>query len=126
MVSSTARREILAPWLTTVTAAEFAGFLVPAYVGAITADARPAVQIPAVLAAGTCEGLVLGWGQARVLRRVLPGLPVRHWMIATAVGAVATFDDTADRSEVQPTIIRNNLAGLIKHREFSGEKTLCH
>jgi hypothetical protein len=78
-------------WVRTVTAAEFAGFAVPASVGAITAERSPWVTVPALLAAGAVEGSLLGLGQAIVLRRVRPGLPAGRWVAATAVAAVLAY-----------------------------------
>lgn len=78
-------------WFVRVTAAEFAGFAVPACVGALTAGASAAVAVPAVLAAGAVEGAVLGWGQAGVLRRALPGLPYRRWIAVTSAAAVVAY-----------------------------------
>jgi hypothetical protein len=78
-------------WFWTVTAAEFVGFAMPACVGAFTADARALVSVPALLVAGAVEGSMLGWGQATVLRRALPRLPSRSWIVATAVAAALAY-----------------------------------
>jgi hypothetical protein len=78
-------------WVLTVTAAEAAGFAVPAGVGALTAGSPSAVSVPALLAAGAVEGALLGWGQAVVLRRVLPGFPARGWVLATSAAAVLAY-----------------------------------
>ncbi|MEV0895353.1 hypothetical protein [Actinoplanes sp. NPDC049802] len=78
-------------WTATVTAAEVAGFLAPAAVGALTADAAWTVTVPALLAAGAVEGTLLGWGQAVVLRRELPGFPRRRWIAVTAAAAVLAY-----------------------------------
>jgi hypothetical protein len=68
-------------WFGWVTAGEFLGFAVPAVVGAANAPAA------ALVLAGVVEGAVLGWAQAHVLRRAIPGLPVRQWIAATALAA---------------------------------------
>jgi hypothetical protein len=78
-------------WVVTVTAAEAAGFAVPAGVGALTAGSPPAVSVPALLAAGALEGGVLGWGQATVLRRVLPRFPAVRWIMVTSAAAVLAY-----------------------------------
>jgi hypothetical protein len=78
-------------WFGTVTAAEVVGFAVPLAVGAFTADAGPAVAVPALLGAGAIEGAVLGAGQATVLVRVLPRFPAVAWVVATAAGAVSCY-----------------------------------
>lgn len=84
-------RPLVRRWFLTVTAAEFTGFAVPAAVGALTASARPALALPALLAAGAIEGGLLGLGQALVLRRALPALRRRRWVIATATAAVLAY-----------------------------------
>jgi len=56
-------------------------------VGALVFDSRPALALPALMAAGALEGTVLGWSQARVLRRRLPDLSSRRWIACTAVAA---------------------------------------
>ncbi|MFC7615427.1 hypothetical protein ACFQV2_19910 [Actinokineospora soli] len=78
-------------WIAVVTLAEALGFLLPAVVGALTADASPVVAVPALVAAGAVEGAALGLGQAVVLRRVLADLPVSRWVAATAVAASAAY-----------------------------------
>jgi hypothetical protein len=82
---------LLRSWIVGVTAAEFAGFAVPATVGALTADAPAGIAVPAVLAAGAVEGAMLGAGQARVLRTVVPGFAARRWVTVTAVAAVIAY-----------------------------------
>ncbi|MFD4251425.1 hypothetical protein ACFWQL_16955 [Amycolatopsis thermoflava] len=78
-------------WFWIVTLAEFAGFAVPAVVGAFTAGSAPAVAVPVLLAAGAVEGAALGCGQALVLRHALPALPGRRWIAATSAGAVVAY-----------------------------------
>jgi hypothetical protein len=78
-------------WFLRVTAGEFLGFAGPALVGAVLAEARPVVLVPALLAAGAVEGSVLGWAQAGVLRRVLPGLPSGRFVLATVCAAVLAW-----------------------------------
>ncbi len=84
-------RPLVRAWLRTVTTAEFAGFAVPALVGALAADAPAAVVLTVVPAAGAVEGALLGTGQAVVLRRALPGLPLRRWIAVTAAAAVVAY-----------------------------------
>lgn len=77
-------------WVRVVGAAELAGFAVPALAG-VTGYAlglRGAPLAGLALAGGAVEGLVLGYGESRVLAAVLPDLPRRRWMAATA-GAAA-------------------------------------
>jgi hypothetical protein len=63
----------------------------PAVVGAATASSPRAVVVPALLAAGLFEGTLLGIGQASVLRRAIPDLPARRWVVATAAGAMLAY-----------------------------------
>lgn len=85
------RRLPLGRWVGVVTAAEFAGFLAPAVVGALTARAAPDVAVPALLVAGALQGAALGLGQAAVLRSAVPGLPRLRWVGATAAGAAVAY-----------------------------------
>ena len=78
-------------WFLTVTAAEALGFAVPAVAGALLADAPEAVVLAVVPLAGAVEGALLGGGQALVLRRALPGLPVRRWIAMTSLAAVVAY-----------------------------------
>lgn len=78
-------------WFWTVTAAEFVGFAVVAGIGAATAHAAAGALVPALLAGGAVEGGMLGWGQVSVLRRVLPGVGRRQWIVATAVAAMLAY-----------------------------------
>lgn len=84
-------RTLLGVWFVCVTIAEVLGFVAPAVTGALTADAAPAVTLPALLLAGAVEGAVLGLGQGVVLRAAVPGLPVRRWVAATTAGAVLAY-----------------------------------
>lgn len=78
-------------WFLVVTVAEVVGFVAPAVVGALTADAATAVTLPALLMAGAVEGALLGAGQAAVLRHALPGLVPAAWIVATTLGAVVAY-----------------------------------
>lgn len=78
-------------WFILVTTCELAGFAVPAAVAAATVDAAPAVLVSALTAAGAVEGAALGWGQATVLRRALPGLSRARWVWATASAASLAY-----------------------------------
>ncbi|MGW5452773.1 hypothetical protein [Nocardia sp. NPDC003979] len=78
-------------WMVSVTAGEAVGFAAPAVIGVLVRDASPGISVAALLAAGTVEGAVLGYAQGRVLASVLPGLPVRTWTIATAMGAAVAW-----------------------------------
>ncbi|MDX8034900.1 hypothetical protein SK803_32185 [Lentzea sp. BCCO 10_0856] len=68
-------------WFIWVTAGEFAGFLAPAVVGALTSSG------PVLVLAGVAEGAVLGAAQCLVLRRIVPRLNARDWIVVTALAA---------------------------------------
>jgi hypothetical protein len=72
-------------WVLVVTVAEFVGFALPATVGVLAPDGI------ALVAAGAVEGAVLGWGQATVLRRALPGVSRPRWVAATAGAAALAY-----------------------------------
>jgi hypothetical protein len=82
------RRGFWRRWWVYTTVAECAGFAVPALVGlaAWRLDAAPAPFFLALVAAGTVEGAMLGIGQQRALRHVLP-VSARAWPLWTAAGA---------------------------------------
>ncbi len=77
-------------WLVSVTLAEAAGFAIPAIVGGILSLlAAPAgVVYPAMVLAGACEGVVLGFGQSIGFGSAVPR---SAWMLATAAGAAAAW-----------------------------------
>ncbi|MEV6325271.1 nitroreductase/quinone reductase family protein [Nocardia sp. NPDC051787] len=78
-------------WFATVTLGELLGFAVPAVAAVLVREAAEAVAVAVLLAAGAVEGTVLGWFQARVLHAVVPGLPRRDWITATAAGALVAW-----------------------------------
>jgi hypothetical protein len=78
-------------WMVSVTLGEFAGFCVPALVGATVAAAPASVMITSLTIAGAVEGAVLGFSQARVLRRVSPALSSPRWITGTALGAALAW-----------------------------------
>jgi hypothetical protein len=81
MTTELAARDIWQSWFRWTTAGEFAGFLAPALVGALTTSP------PLLVLAGMVEGAVLGAAQAVVLRRVDRTLNARGWIGATALAA---------------------------------------
>lgn len=84
-------RPLLRRWVLVVSGAEALGFAVPAIVGAATASEAGSVAVPALLAAGLVEGTFLGAGQAIVLRRAVPDVSPRWWVLATATGAMLAY-----------------------------------
>jgi hypothetical protein len=84
-------RPLLYRWVAFVAVAEALGFAFPAVVGATTASVASSVAVPALLAAGLIEGTFLGVGQAIVLRRAVPDVSTRRWVLATAVGAMLAY-----------------------------------
>jgi hypothetical protein len=85
-----ARDPFLRRWLVCVTLAEAAGFAIPAIVGGILGLlAAPAgVVYPAMVLAGACEGVLLGFGQSIGFGSAVPR---SAWMLATAAGAAAAW-----------------------------------
>ncbi|MEV6339348.1 hypothetical protein AB0M12_32105 [Nocardia vinacea] len=78
-------------WFTSVTLGELLGFAAPAVTGALVRDAAPLAAAVALLIAGVVEGGVLGWFQAGVLRRAVPGMRPGDWIRATALGALIAW-----------------------------------
>jgi Ca2+-transporting ATPase len=74
------------------TLGESLGFLVPTLAVLSGADdpGEPASFL-VLLLAGAGEGAVLGWAQAGVLARVLPGLRSRDWVLRTAAAACVAW-----------------------------------
>lgn len=70
-----------------MTLGESAGFLAPTLAQLTTAALNPAATMPALVAAGAVEGAVLGWSQARVLKRRIPALSEPRWIGGTAAAA---------------------------------------
>lgn len=81
MKTELAARDIWQSWFRWTAAGEFAGFLAPALVGALTSSPQLLVL------AGVVEGAVLGAAQAVVLRRVDRTLLGRNWIGVTALAA---------------------------------------
>lgn len=81
--------EIWWRWTLAVTAGELLGFAIPALTGALTTAAGlpEAVVWLVTVPAGLGEGAVLGFAQWWVLRRYLPSLSGRAWVLATALAA---------------------------------------
>ncbi|HEY7596138.1 MAG TPA: nitroreductase/quinone reductase family protein [Actinophytocola sp.] len=94
-------------WFANVTVGECAGFAVPATVGALTVHAPAAAVAPLLVVAGAVEGAVLGGFQARVLRQVLPGLPIVRWTAMTAAAAALAW-----LVGLVPTVAGDWLSGL--------------
>jgi hypothetical protein len=78
-------------WIVTVAIAEIVGFLTPAVVGGLTATAPWPAALTLMAAAGGIEGALLGWGQAVVLRRALPGVGSARWVALTSGAAVLAY-----------------------------------
>jgi hypothetical protein len=78
-------------WFGWVSLGELVGFAIPAAVGALTVAAAMPWQVAALVAAGAAEGAVLGFAQSHVLRRTLPGLVTRRWVVATVLGATVAW-----------------------------------
>lgn len=89
--ATTPDRSLWLSWFGSVTLGECLGFAVPAAVGATTAGLATPTFVVLLVLAGVVEGATLGWFQARVLRRVVPGLPIARWTIATACAAALAW-----------------------------------
>jgi len=74
-------------WAGWTTLGEFVGFSVPALVAALTLATPVGLTTLLLITAGFVEGALLGLAQAHVLRRVLPAVPRKRWVAATAAGA---------------------------------------
>jgi hypothetical protein len=72
-----------------MTGGEVVGFAVPAAVGSVAfmLGVQDAATVPLAVAAGACEGAVLGFAQALVLRGEVAGFDRRAWVGATAAAA---------------------------------------
>ena len=77
-------------WLVWVSLGELVGFTIPAVVGAVAAGAGRSWLLALLVAAGICEGLVLGFAQARVLAASI-GVRRLAWAAATATGAAVAW-----------------------------------
>ena len=61
--------------------------LVPALVAALALPSATAAAALTLIAAGAVEGMLLGWSQARVLARAVPGVHRGRWIATTAAAA---------------------------------------
>jgi hypothetical protein len=91
MTGIVSSRDLRRSWFLSVTVGEFAGFAAPALTAAALSGTADRVFVPAMLLAGAIEGAVLGFAQARVLRRALDDLPVVAWTGVTAAAAVVAY-----------------------------------
>lgn len=89
MVGASSVPGVLRTWVPRVAAAEIAGFGIPAAAGTLAwmADLGPAPFLVVMVCAGIGEGALLGAGQAAALRRIMPGVDGRRWVVATALAA---------------------------------------
>lgn len=90
MTAAVVQDNFLRRWFVCVTLAEAAGFAVPATVlGSLALLGAPAgVVYAAMVLAGACEGLLLGFGQSVGFGAAVPRA---RWMLATAAGAAAAW-----------------------------------
>ncbi len=91
LTAGTEQRGMWRRWSTTVTAGELLGFAGPVVTGALVRDAAPVTAAVGLLVAGTIEGWVLGWFQARVLRAAVRGMFPGDWIPATGLGALVAW-----------------------------------
>ena len=72
-------------WVAWTVCGEVVGFLAPAVVGVLTARSTAPLVLPALVAAGAVEGLLLGAAQAHVLVGEVPALDTRRFAVLTAL-----------------------------------------
>jgi hypothetical protein len=78
-------------WNLSVTVGECIGFCIPALVGALVMGQAAPVAFAALVLAGSLEGAVLAWSQARVLRQPLRRLSSRRWIVNTSAAAALAW-----------------------------------
>ena len=85
------RERFFRRWVLAVTAGETLGFIIPAFVGGVlTLIAAPApVVYPLMIAAGACEGILLGFGQWIGFGSSV--VPRATWLTATGAGAARAW-----------------------------------
>jgi Ca2+-transporting ATPase len=118
--------EVWRSWVRWTTAGETVGFAVPA-LAAAGAAALPGEgwRWLLLLAAGATEGAVLGWAQTRVLRRVLPGLPTRAWVLRTAMAAVVAWAVGLTPAAVWPSLADLPVGGAVALGALGGALLLA-
>ncbi|NJM06374.1 hypothetical protein HC891_09545 [Candidatus Gracilibacteria bacterium] len=86
-------------WVLATTLGEMLGFFAPVLAGVLLIQAVASLDRPSaalltfcvLVAAGSLEGIALGYAQWRVLRSVLPRIGWRAWTGATALAAVLAW-----------------------------------
>lgn len=78
-------------WVAWTVCGEVVGFLAPAVVGVLTARSAAPLVLPALVAAGAVEGLLLGAAQAHVLVGEVPALDTRRFAGLTALAASVAY-----------------------------------
>lgn len=88
-MASKSKHSIYREWVQTVTAGEFIGFAIPCIAGVLSVSMglHQFQQTLLLILAGLGEGAVLGYAQSRVLRKVVPKLKRRKWILATMLAA---------------------------------------
>lgn len=86
-----AARAFLAAWLGWVSLGESIGFLAPVMLQQLGSQAAAGMMLPLLVLAGLVEGALLGWSQAHVLKRLLPALSARRWMLLTSIAAALAW-----------------------------------
>jgi hypothetical protein len=93
-------------WTMAVAVGELIGFGVPALVGAAAyaLGVSDSVLNIAVIVGGLGEGIVLGVAQWLVLRRYVPQIGARAWVLATAAGALLAWIIGMGMATIDPTV----------------------
>jgi hypothetical protein len=107
-------------WVLATALGELIGFAAPALVGtaAYALKLPDSMMVAGLLGAGAIEGAVLGLAQWLVLRRILPELPRRVWVLATAAAAVVAYiiglipSQGGDLSRLHPAVLAGGAAML--------------
>ncbi len=88
-MASKKHTSIYREWVITATLGEFFGFAIPAIAGVTSVALKlPQYQQTFLLVvAGLAEGAILGYAQSTVLRKVVPKLKRRRWILATMLAA---------------------------------------
>jgi hypothetical protein len=76
-------------WFYTVTLGEFIGFIIPSIVGVTTVyfHKEGIPQAIYMVIAGMGEGCVLGYAQSRIIKKVIPQINPKQWILATTLAA---------------------------------------
>lgn len=121
---STTKKNIFYAWVITVSCGEFIGFSIPSLIGILTVSAHltQSMQTLLMIAAGICEGAVLGFAQSLIIRRIFPRIESQRWIAVTAAAAgfawsigmlPSTFSDVVENMPLNLLIPLGLLLGSV-------------